>query len=50
MGRNAGFKNGRVYYGYKLPLGNYDKDKGGPLFLSNILSRVLIHGIERLIG
>ena len=27
-----GFKNGREYYGYKLPLGNYDKDKGGPLF------------------
>lgn len=29
---SAGFKNGREYYGYKLPLGNYDKDKGGPLF------------------
>lgn len=29
---SAGFKNGRTYYGYKLPLGNYDKDKGGPLF------------------
>lgn len=27
-----GFKNGRTYYGYPLPLGNYDKDKGGPLF------------------
>jgi hypothetical protein len=27
-----GFKNGNEYYGYKLPLGNYDKDKGGPLF------------------
>ncbi|MEI9947003.1 MAG: glucoamylase family protein [Chitinophagaceae bacterium] len=26
-----GFKNGKEYYGYKLPLGN-DKDKGGPLF------------------
>lgn len=25
-----GFKNGNTYYGYKLPLGNYDK--GGPLF------------------
>ena len=29
---SVGFKNGREYYGYKLPLGNYDKDKGGPLF------------------
>jgi hypothetical protein len=29
---SGGFKNGREYYGYKLPLGNYDKDKGGPLF------------------
>lgn len=29
---SAGFKNAREYYGYKLPLGNYDKDKGGPLF------------------
>ena len=29
---SAGFKNGKEYYGYKLPLGNYDKDKGGPLF------------------
>jgi hypothetical protein len=27
-----GFANGKEYYGYKLPLGNYDKDKGGPLF------------------
>ena len=27
-----GWKNGKSYYGYKLPLGNYDKDKGGPLF------------------
>jgi hypothetical protein len=27
-----GFKNGRTYYGFRLPLGNYDKDKGGPLF------------------
>lgn len=25
-----GFKNGNVYYGHKLPLGNFDK--GGPLF------------------
>ena len=25
-----GFRNGKTYYGYKLPLGNYDK--GGPLF------------------
>jgi len=25
-----GFKNGKTYYGFKLPLGNYDK--GGPLF------------------
>jgi len=25
-----GFKNGKTYYGYELPLGNYDK--GGPLF------------------
>jgi len=29
---SAGFKNGKEYYGYLLPLGNYDKDKGGPLF------------------
>jgi hypothetical protein len=29
---SQGFKNGRDYYGYKLPLGNYDEDKGGPLF------------------
>ena len=29
---SSGFKNGNTYYGYKLPLGNYDKDKGGPLF------------------
>ncbi len=29
---SQGFKNGRQYYGYTLPLGNYDKDKGGPLF------------------
>jgi hypothetical protein len=29
---SAGFKNGNTYYGYVLPLGNYDKDKGGPLF------------------
>jgi hypothetical protein len=29
---SAGFKNGKEYYGYKLPLGNYDKDMGGPLF------------------
>lgn len=27
-----GFKNGKEYYGIKLPLGNYEKDKGGPLF------------------
>ncbi|MFV0604533.1 MAG: glucoamylase family protein [Niabella sp.] len=26
------FKNGKTYYGYLLPLGNYDEDKGGPLF------------------
>ncbi len=29
---SQGFTNGKEYYGYKLPLGNYDKDKGGPLF------------------
>ncbi|MCA0396281.1 MAG: beta-glucosidase [Bacteroidetes bacterium] len=29
---SMGFKNGKEYYGYKLPLGNYDLDKGGPLF------------------
>jgi hypothetical protein len=29
---SGGFKNGNTYYGYVLPLGNYDKDKGGPLF------------------
>ncbi|KAK6021401.1 hypothetical protein OSTOST_12926 [Ostertagia ostertagi] len=29
---SLGFKNGKEYYGYRLPLGNYDKDKGGPLF------------------
>ena len=29
---STGFKNGSKYYGYVLPLGNYDKDKGGPLF------------------
>jgi hypothetical protein len=29
---SQGFKNGKEYYGYRLPLGNYDKDKGGPLF------------------
>jgi hypothetical protein len=29
---SASFRNGKEYYGYKLPLGNYDKDKGGPLF------------------
>ncbi len=29
---SAGWQNGKSYYGYKLPLGNYDKDKGGPLF------------------
>lgn len=29
---SQGFKNGREYYGIRLPLGNYDKDKGGPLF------------------
>ena len=29
---STGFANGRTYYGYQLPLGNYDKDKGGPLF------------------
>ena len=28
--RGQGWKNGKTYYGYKLPLGNYDK--GGPLF------------------
>jgi hypothetical protein len=27
---NGGWKNGKTYYGYVLPLGNYDK--GGPLF------------------
>jgi len=27
---NSGWKNGKSYYGYALPLGNYDK--GGPLF------------------
>lgn len=27
---STGFKNGKSYYGYPLPLGNYDK--GGPLF------------------
>ena len=27
---SSGFKNGKSYYGYPLPLGNYDK--GGPLF------------------
>ena len=30
---STGFKNGDKYYGYTLPLGNYGKDKGGPLFL-----------------
>jgi hypothetical protein len=29
---SAGFKNGKSYYGMLLPLGNYDEDKGGPLF------------------
>jgi hypothetical protein len=29
---SAGFKNSTEYYGYKLPLGNFGKDKGGPLF------------------
>jgi len=29
---SKGFKNGKEYYGYKLPLGNYGDDKGGPLF------------------
>ena len=28
--KSAGWKNGKSYYGYTLPLGNYDK--GGPLF------------------
>jgi hypothetical protein len=28
--RGSGWKNGKSYYGYNLPLGNYDK--GGPLF------------------
>ncbi len=27
---SKGFRNGNTYYGYKLPLGNFDK--GGPLF------------------
>lgn len=27
---SAGFRNGNTYYGYKLPLGNFEK--GGPLF------------------
>ncbi|HTH56176.1 MAG TPA: glucoamylase family protein [Cyclobacteriaceae bacterium] len=27
---SGGYKNGKEYYGYKLPLGNFDK--GGPLF------------------
>lgn len=27
---SAGWRNGKQYYGYELPLGNYDK--GGPLF------------------
>ncbi|HEU4858275.1 MAG TPA: glucoamylase family protein [Chitinophagaceae bacterium] len=31
---SLGFKNGKEYYGYVLPLGNYDKDKGGPLFFN----------------
>ncbi len=30
---NSGFKNGKEYYGIKLPLGNYDK--GGPLFFEH---------------
>ena len=29
---SPGFKNTEDYYGMKLPLGNYGKDKGGPLF------------------
>lgn len=29
---SMGFKNGKKYYNYLLPLGNYDSDKGGPLF------------------
>lgn len=29
---STGFKNGNSYYGYRLPLGNYGKDLGGPLF------------------
>lgn len=32
---SQGFKNGRNYYGYELPLGNFDKDKGGPLFFEH---------------
>ena len=28
--KGSGWKNGKTYYGYPLPLGNYDK--GGPLF------------------
>jgi hypothetical protein len=39
---SQGFKNGREYYGYKLPLGNYDEDKGGPLFLN----RYTFQGID----
>ncbi len=29
---SQGFLNGKEYYGIKLPLGNYDEDKRGPLF------------------
>lgn len=29
---SPGFKSDSIYYGYKLPLGNYGRDMGGPLF------------------
>lgn len=30
--QSTAFKDGKKYYGYELPLGNYGEDKGGPLF------------------
>jgi len=29
---SAGFRGGKTYYGMTLPLGNYEADRGGPLF------------------
>lgn len=48
---SQGFLNGKTYYGIKLPLGNYDNDKGGPLFFEQYTFQgINPHGLKDSLG